>query len=213
MPHFTVFTQPSKHYKSPGITTSFYEPRTQSIFLYWGGYNSVKSHSTTEELQDEMIFHMPSLRVKYKAGDERTNQNVHPFTFILFYSSLMLISTHCSQEQGAGNYPCLFESVLRENSFLISNVSSPLNAGTWFTRRKHIIPFKVWNLKCVIKEVTCLKMMSYYFLLGKCWTSEWKNSFKNQLLNNFYPKLYFYTSWHRIIDSRNFLFNFVFQGQ
>lgn len=69
-----------------GITTSFYKHMT--INFPRGGYNSVRNHSATEELQDEMIFHMPSLRVKYKAGNERTNQNVHPLTFILFFTNV-----------------------------------------------------------------------------------------------------------------------------
>lgn len=34
-----------------------------------------------------MIFLMPSLRVKQKAG-EKTNQNAHSYTFILFFTNV-----------------------------------------------------------------------------------------------------------------------------
>lgn len=150
----------------------------QSVFLYWGGYNSARNHSTTEELHDEMTCHMPSLRVKCKARDERTDQV--PILSHLFYSLLMLIPIHWSLEQREKkDYSMSILKCSKGNSFLVSKFSRSLNVGTWFTQRKHIISAKVWNLKCVIKEVIYLKMMSFYFLLGTCWTSEWTVSFKN----------------------------------
>lgn len=69
-------------------------------------------------------------------------------------------------------------------TFLFSDFGS-VKHRTWFTKIKHIISFRVRNLRSIIKGATYLKVMSYYSLLVWIWTSEWKKkiSFKNQLLN------------------------------